>query len=292
MNSSYQFKTTRLTEEGAAFAAHGYRGYCNLYAGGLLQQKKYDSALVYIQKAYAERKEPDLSVNGRYAKILMALGRDQEAYDKADEIVKTGLADKDLKDIHRSLYTKIHPGGKGYDAYMDDMQREITKNVIANLKNTMLDQSSPAFVLKDIKGNTVSSESLKGKTVVLDFWATWCGPCKASFPAMQMAVNKYKDDPDVKFLFIHTWEKGYGDATAAVKKFIDENHYSFRVLMDLKDTETGSNKVVEAFGIQGIPSKFVMDKQGKIRFRMTGFSGGNEAAVDELSAMIELVKKG
>lgn len=290
-NNAYQFKTTRKTEDGADFAAHGYRGYCNYYAGGLLRQKKYDSALVYVRKALAEGKPDDPSINGKYAKILAAMGKDQEAYAKADSVVRTGLADNDLKSLHKELYTRLHPGGKGYDVYLTDMQREITRNVIANLQHTMIDQPSPAFVLKDVKGNTVSTEELKGKTVVLDFWATWCGPCKRSFPAMQMAVNKYKDDPNVKFLFIHTWEKGEDDPTAAARKYIEDNHFSFQVLMDLKDAESKSNKVVEAFGIQGIPTKFVLDRNGRIRFRITGFSGGDEAAVEELSAMIELVKK-
>lgn len=107
---------------------------------------------------------------------------------------------------------------------------------------------------------------------------------------MQMAVNKYKNDPSVQFLFIHTWEHGDADPTPDVKKFIGDNHYTFRVLMDRKDAASGTNKVVEAFGIQGIPSKFVIDGKGRIRFRMTGFSGTDEAAVEELSAMIGMIK--
>ena len=289
LENSLAFRTTRTGEEGAKFAAAGYRSYCNSYARCLLLQKKTDSALVYVQKAYAEGK-PTGYIIQNYVDILRTLDRDKEAYEKADEIVQTGLAEKKLKDIHKELYEKLNPGGKPYAAFMKEVEIEITKKIIANLKNTIINQASPAWVLKDVDGNAVSSESLKGKTVVLDFWATWCGPCKRSFPAMQMAVNKFKDNPDVQFLFIHTWEKGEADATAAAKKYIDDNKYSFRVLMDLKDAESGNNKVVEGFGIQGIPTKFVIDKNGNIRFRVTGFSGTDESAVEEISAMIDLVK--
>jgi thiol-disulfide isomerase/thioredoxin len=289
LENSLAFKTTRTKEEGAQFAATGYRSYCNAYARCLLKQKKYDSALVYVQKAYAEGK-PAAYINTNYVDILIALGRDKDAYEKADDIVKAGVADSKFKEVHKSLYVKLNAGGKPYEAFMKEVEAEITRKVIANLKNTIVNKPGPTWELKDVNGNTVSSESLKGKTVVLDFWATWCGPCKRSFPAMQMAVNKFRDNPDVQFLFIHTWEKGEGDATAAAKKYIDDNKYSFRVLMDLKDAETNSNKVVEGFGIQGIPTKFVLDKNGNIRFKVTGFSGSDEAAVEEISAMIDMVK--
>jgi thiol-disulfide isomerase/thioredoxin len=289
MDNAYAFKTTRTKEEGAQFAAMGYRGYCTSIARIYLKQKQHDSALAYIQKAYAEGKNGN--VNYSYTEILQALGRDKEAFEKADEFVQTGEADKQFKEMHKALYEKLNAGGKPYAEYMKEMEVAITKKVIENLKNTIISKPSPAWVLKDVNGNTVSSESLKGKVVVLDFWATWCGPCKRSFPAMQMAVNKFKDNPDVQFLFIHTWEKGEGDATAAAKKYIDDNKYPFRVLMDLKDPETGSNNVVESFGISGIPTKFILDKNGNIRFRVTGFTGSDEAAVEEISAMINMVEK-
>jgi thiol-disulfide isomerase/thioredoxin len=289
MNNSYAFKTTRTKEDGAQFAAMGYRSYCTSIARILMKQKKTDSALVYIQKAYSEGKNG--AVNFTYTEILQALGHDKEAFEKADEFMQTGEADNNFKEMHKALYEKLNAGGKPYAEYMKEMEAAITKRVIENLKNTIISKASPAWVLKDVDGNTVSSESLKGKVVVLDFWATWCGPCKRSFPAMQMAVNKFRNNPDVQFLFIHTWEKGAGDATAAAKKYVEENKYPFRVLMDLKDRESGSNNVVESFGVSGIPTKFILDKNGNIRFRITGFTGSDEAALEELSAMIDMVEK-
>ena len=62
--------------------------------------------------------------------------------------------------------------------------------------------------------------------------------------------------------------------------------------MDLKDPQTKENKVVSSYKVEGIPAKFIIDKQGNIRFKLTGFDGSKEAAVDELSLMIDFAKSG
>ena len=108
---------------------------------------------------------------------------------------------------------------------------------------------------------------------------------------MQLAVDKYKNDPNVKFLFIHTWERGKLDPAVDAKKYITDHHYSFEVLVDRKDPQTGINKVVSDYGVSGIPTKFVIDPNGVVRFVFTGFSGGDDAALAEISSMIEMCKK-
>ncbi|TKC57173.1 TlpA family protein disulfide reductase [Pedobacter hiemivivus] len=166
----------------------------------------------------------------------------------------------------------------------------MSSKIEAEVSKMLIDEVAPNFTVKDVNGKTVSLADFKGKTIVLDFWATWCGPCKKSFPAMQMAVNKYKNDPNVKFLFIHTWEK-VDQPLADAQSYLNSNNYKFDLYMDTKDPKTKTNPAVSAFDVKGIPAKFVIDGKGKTRFKITGFSGGDDAAVAELSSMIDLIKK-
>ena len=115
------------------------------------------------------------------------------------------------------------------------------------------------FSLKNTEGKTVTLSSLANKVVIIDFWATWCVPCRASFPAMQEIVSKYRDDSSVAFLFIDTWEnKPENEMVKAAIAFIKTNQYSFNVLIDTH------NKAILDYKVEGIPAKFIIDKKGDI----------------------------
>lgn len=291
-DNSYKYMTTNRADYGAPFAATGYVSYNNSLAEILIQQKKYAEALPYIREAHDSSKTLRGYVNSNYAQVLMALGKEKEAYAVIDEAVKEGQATEEMKGLLKTLYVKVKGSNAGYNEYLAGLNKLLAEKIRKDLTKQILKMPAPLFTLKDVDGNTVSLADYKGKTVVLDFWATWCGPCKKSFPAMKQALARFKDDPTVKFLFIHTWEHDEKSvATAAAKKYVTDNGYPFDVLMDLKDAETGLNKVVESYKIDAIPTKFVIDPNGNIRFKFTGFSAGEDAAVEEVAAMIELAGK-
>lgn len=157
----------------------------------------------------------------------------------------------------------------------------------AHLTNQIqIADKAPDFTLEDLEGNTTSLSELRGKVVVLDFWATWCVPCIKSFPAMQMAMDNYSDDPDVEFLFINTWEQR-ANPTESVQAFMERRGLTFPVLMDLKNPETNKHPVLEKYGVKSIPAKFIIDKDGFISYQGTGFKGDNETVANELISLIE-----
>lgn len=126
---------------------------------------------------------------------------------------------------------------------------------------------------------------MKGKITVLDFWATWCGPCIASFPVMQQAVNSHKANNNIQFLFVNTFENG--DQQKLLQDFIHENPYIFQYVTDKPDA-SGKWQAEKLFGISSIPTKFIIDKTGTVRYKITGFNGDEDKTLEELEIMIEM----
>ena len=103
---------------------------------------------------------------------------------------------------------------------------------------------------------------------------------------MQKTINRFADNKDVFFLFINTLENKK-NLQETVRKYMDEKGYTFNVAFDTQDLNTKKFPVMESYKAKGIPAKFIIDKEGNIRFKPVGFSGSDEETVEELSAMIK-----
>jgi len=159
--------------------------------------------------------------------------------------------------------------------------------------DTALNQPAPDFKLKDINGKIVSLADFKGKTLVIDFWATWCEPCRNSFPAVKVVIEKYKNDPDVKFLFIDTRETdaNYQDL---VKKFLADNQYPFYTVFDEKSNDGKMNATYKKYVMPGIPTKYFIDGKGVIKYKSIGYAPDQtkEETAEEIEYLVEKVKAG
>jgi thiol-disulfide isomerase/thioredoxin len=135
--------------------------------------------------------------------------------------------------------------------------------------NTACAEQAINFELKDLSGKTVSLEELNGKVVFVDFWATWCPPCRASIPAVESLYEKYKDDDNVCFIGINLSED-----KETVSKFVKREGIQYLVLLS-------NNKVITDYKIRSIPAFFIIDKDGNIANRYLGYSSGLESKWEE-----------
>jgi peroxiredoxin len=131
----------------------------------------------------------------------------------------------------------------------------------------------PEFILKALEGKDLSSSELKGRVVLLNFWATWCGPCRKEMPLMQKEIFETIKNKNFVMAAVSR-----GEETDVVKKFIDQNKYTFPIYLD-KETKTYS-----LFANKYIPRNFVIGKDGKVKWATAGFVD------EEFKKMIQLIK--
>jgi peroxiredoxin len=126
----------------------------------------------------------------------------------------------------------------------------------ANMGGLTVGVKAPDFELKTLAGETVKLSDLKGKKVMLNFWATWCPPCKAEMPAMEQFHKEAGDD--VVILAVNI------DPHLDVKAFVDENGITFPIPLDAED------KVNEMYQVLSIPTTYFIDTKGNIGNKYIG----------------------
>ncbi len=254
------------------------------YGAILLKLGENAEALKYMAQAFEMDGGRSAEVSERYSQALLLNGKFDEASKNLEKFISSGKGNAGMKELLKQTYVKSKGSDSGFDNYLSALESNAKKSALDDMKKKMINEPAPKFTLVGLDGKKVSLEELKGKTVIIDFWATWCGPCKVSFPGMQKAVDKFANDPNVKFLFINTWENNVEDKKKNAEDFIKQNKYTFHVLLD------NDNKVIESYKVNGIPTKFIIDKDGNIRFKSVGFDGNTDGLVEELSTMITMLK--
>ena len=116
------------------------------------------------------------------------------------------------------------------------------------------------FVLKTLDNHEIILSSLRGKVVLLDFWATWCGPCKESIPHLVQIYNTYQQ----KGLQVIGMNVDKGDV-GGVRRFVKSMDIPYPIIVT-------PDEVQRNYGVRLIPTTILLDKQSKIRYRFSGFT--------------------
>ena len=136
---------------------------------------------------------------------------------------------------------------------------------------------APAFRTQTVNGRPLSLASLRGKVVLLDYWATWCGPCRMAMPTLRALQQKYHRQG---FTVVGMSVDGT-DTISQVKPFVKALHISYPITVAV----SANTYAKKAYHVTGIPSQYLIDKKGIVRWSQSGYS------LDEGQRLPVLIRK-
>ena len=218
------------------------------------KRKDVDEAIDYYLQAFA------ISLNTDDRTDLKSLRRKLGQLYSAKNGSENGLGDRLLK---------------AHDAFVNEREERLAKLDPPNINEGVNDPLK--FTLTRLDGSPLKLDEQRGKVIVINFWATWCGPCLSEMPLFEKAIAKYKDDKEVFFLAITTDEDR--DLVAPFLK-----HYKFNLPVAYADY------LNDHFAVSSIPTTIILDRKGEVSFRQAGFNP-REDFIEALSEKIDDAKK-
>lgn len=234
------------------FQSGKYDEALRAFESSLDQSPDSQRVLHFIGKAYEKKGELDRAIS-HYVRAVAV-------FPPADTTAAAEL---------RSAYQKKHGSLKGLEERVRNA-RHSSADLVA-LTPRRFDRPSPPWELSDLEGKTVSSKSLEGKVVVLDFWGSWCGPCRIEMPIIEALYQKYRSRGDIVFMGVN-WERttDLAQHVKIARDYMAKNNLTFPSVID------PNQATAQRFMVQGFPTAYVIDKEGTIRYRNVGVAEGIE----------------
>ena len=212
--------------------------------------------------------------------LYRTTGKTKKALEIASNAIIEGSSTAGIMTAYRELLK-----GNGEDSLEIASQEAALKAqgrkaLAKKVQQEFLNQSGINGTFTRLDGTPVQIADWKGKVVIIDYWATWCGPCRQSFPSLQKLYERYRNDTNVVIAVVNVWERT-PDRVKTVKDFLAKNtNLTFPMYLDKDDS------VVRTYGVTGIPTKFYLGKDGRIQFKEVGLTP-EEQFLEEATTRIE-----
>ncbi len=239
-----------------------------------------DSAVIHLARALPDRADSQ-AVLSQLGTTCAQLQRESEAiryWIRAAGVF--GQSDTSYMDALRESYARKNGSIAGLEAQIAAARKSSRRKVA--IEAPRVDEPAPDWTLKDLAGKSVTLSGLKGQIVLLDFWGSWCGPCRRELPHFEELYGRYRGRK-VAFLSINVeMVASEAEHIEKARAFIEQNHFSFPVLPD------HGGVAVQAQSIESFPTLLLIDPSGRIRFRNVGYREGfDDVIADQLAEMMK-----
>lgn len=246
-----------------------------------IERGQYAEAIGQLEMAVSDAPDSQ-SVLFQLGRAYEKAGRDEDA-ERAylRSLAVFAATDTSAAAPLRAIYAKRHGSLAGLDSEVTRLRRASREGVA--LTTQRMDKPAPDWTLPDLEGKPVALASFKGKVVVLDFWGSWCGPCRQELPKFEALYRRYRGNPNVAFVGVN-WERVQSAEMhlALAKRYMEENKYTFPMVYD------HDRVAVEGYKLEAFPTVFLIDKSGTIRYRDVGYTPGIDAIIEaQLESLLE-----
>jgi len=230
------------------------------------EKGEYKKSLENWEKALAQVPRQTSYIWAGLGITYQRLGDKKKAKEAFIQALHSNPEEEEAKDSLLSLYKSETGEEKGFEEYL---QKEILSLSKSSAK------PAPDFEATDLAGNKIKLSQMKGKVVVLYFWATWCSGCRYLRPENNELFEKFKDNPQVAFWAIST------EGKKLIEDFLQKNEFKYHQFY-------GGKKILSLYGYVYFPTHFIIDKKGFIRFKYIGpFTGLKEKMTEDINNLLK-----